>query len=288
MQEIRKNIEGILKSHNDRKQQLKALEYELGLLQQTLRPETIEGKVYAHYGGERVSGAQPSDKTADIVIEHFDRQRDARYHALKSVTYTMGIEVRRLEHYLSLIPSEESDIIRWCYFEGLSWAEIAQRTALTIRTLQRRRKHGLDGLIKLYSTVDSLPLNGTDARTYVRFVSYVHEERYVQCLERMKGSSRNLGIEAMAYLIAGCNELWDAGIDSFLNFETWELMPQEDRAESFSTQGAKLFRLACCFAREVAVNRLSHYINGYFPGLEHLHLELAIEAIRLVLFSSMQ
>jgi hypothetical protein len=288
MNEIRKHVESILNSYPDMKQQLKALRYEMDILQKTLDPGMIEDKVFAHSGGERVSSSQPRNQTADIVIEHVDGQRDARYHALKSIMYTMGLEVRRLEHHLALLPKEEADIIRWFYFDGLSWASIAKKTSLTIRSAQRRRKCGLDGLVNFYSVTDDLPLRADDARMKARFISYLHEERYSQCLERMEGTMRTPGTDAMLYIISGCNEFWNAGVDAFVNFETWELIPQEDMTESFSVQGAKLLRLAYCFAHEVAVERLPNVINGYFPGLEYVHLELAIEAMRIALFPILQ
>jgi hypothetical protein len=281
MKEIREHVESILKNHAGMKRQLKVLEYELDSLQKTLAPEIIEGKVFAHAGGERVSCSQPSDRTADIVIEHVDNQRDAKYHALKSVTYTMGLEVRRLEYYLSLLPKEESDVIRWLWFEGLSWSDITKKSLMSQSTLQRRKKQGFETLVGYYSLLDSLPAKADGLLAEARFISYLHAERYAQCLDRLKGTIRTPGIEAMMYLISGCNELWNTGIDTFFNFETLEAKQPEAAMESLSSQGAKLLRLACCYAQGFNPHNISQLLNSYFPGLEYVHLELAIESLRV-------
>jgi hypothetical protein len=85
----------------------------------------------------------------------------------------------------------------------------------------------------------------------------------------------------MMYLISGCNELWNAGIDNFFDFETWEAKQPGDAMESLSSQGAKLIRLACCYALDFNPHHISQLLNSYFPGLEYVHLELAIESLRV-------
>lgn len=281
MKDIKSYVENLLKNYPDMKRQMKALGYELEWLQRSLRPAAIENQVFAHSGGERVSCTQPRDQTADIVVEHVDSQRNARYHALKSVLYTMALEIRRLEYYLSLLPNEESDVIRLACFEGLSWNDIAKATSLTDRTMQRRRKRGIDRLVGFYTGIDSLPLTAGDMWTQVRFISYLHEERYSQCLRHMGGQKRTVGSDAMLYIISGCNELWDAGADTFLNFETRELIPQNNMTQSFSPQAAKLLRFAYCCMRGIPIHQLGDVINSYFQGLEYPYLEFAIEALRL-------
>ena len=151
MKDIRIQVENKLKSHMSQKQQLKALEYELDSINSTLHPEAIENKVFARTGGERVFSATPRDQTADIAVEHLDSLHFARYHELKNMVYSLNEGIRRLEYYLSLLPNEESEVIRWYYFERLSWNDIANKASLTARNLQYRRKRGLVRLVNLYN-----------------------------------------------------------------------------------------------------------------------------------------
>jgi hypothetical protein len=210
-----------------------------------------------------------------------DGQRNAKYYALKSVVYTLSTKIRRLDYYLSLLPNEESDTIRWFYFEGLSWADISKKTAVTVRSMQRRRKCGLDRLVNFYSVTDSLPRQAGSARLSIRFISHLHEERYLQCLSRIEGAHQTPGLKAMMYLISGCNELWNAGADSFLNFETREVLSEAAVEKSFSVQGARLLQLARFYSLDFNPRHLPDLINNYFPGLELVHLELAIESLRI-------
>jgi hypothetical protein len=286
MNEIRKHVESILNSYPDMKQQLKVMEFELDSLQPMLDPRVIEDKVFAHSGADRVSGVQPRDRTADIVIEHVDGQRDARYHALKSVVYTMSHEICRLEYYLSLLQKEDSAVLRHFYFEGMNLAAIAKSDLVSQSTVQRRKKRGFATLVKYYSALDSLSVQGGGLLPEARFISYLHEERYAQCMSRLTEMTRTPDIEAMMYIISGCNELWNAGIDTFINFETWEVTSRNCIEKSFSTQGEKLLLLTYYYALGFDPHNLSYIINSYFPGLEHVHLELAIESLRVARFFS--
>ncbi len=211
-----------------------------------------------------------------------DSQRNARYYALKSVVGSLSVEVRRMDYYLSLLPIEESTVIRCFYFEGMNLMEITQNSTVSQSTVQRRKKQGLDRLTGYYSVLDNLSDTLTDgSHSGIRFISYMHEERYAQCLERMKDTIRMSGTEAIVYIISGCDELWNAGVDAFLDFETWEVKAPEALIESLSEQAAKLLRLACCYALGFNPRHLSQLISRFFSGLEYVHLELAIESLRV-------
>jgi len=286
MSDIRNHVESMLNNYTNMVQELKILEFEMKNITTSLDPRVIENMVFSHPDNERVSGSFLSDKTANIAIEHVDSQRNARYHAMKNLIYNMHLEVRRLEHYLSLLPKEESDVIKWFYFEGLSWAAITKITLVTQRTMQRRKQRGFDKLVGYYSVVNKLSIQVDDIRMRVRFISYVHEEQYIKCLDRAKKDLAP-GVKAMLYIISGCNELWNAGPDTFFDFETGEVIPQESITATYSDEGAKLLRLAYCYAYGLKMDQrqLLHVLYNYFWGLEHIHLELAIEAMRLALFS---
>ncbi|MDL2234464.1 hypothetical protein LJC63_12935, partial [Ruminococcaceae bacterium OttesenSCG-928-L11] len=168
MSDIRKQVESILKSHTEMKRQLSVLEYELDAQQRMLDPTVIEDKVFSHPEGEWVSGSRPSNKTADIVVEHIDSQRNAKYHALKNLIYNMRLEVNRLEYSLSLLPQEEAEVIRWFYFEELGWAAITAKTLVSQSTVQRRKRNGFEKLVSHYAVLDKLSVQSDDVRTRAR------------------------------------------------------------------------------------------------------------------------
>lgn len=282
MLEHKKHVETLLNNYTAMKQELNVLEYEMKRITPSLNSDTIESLSLAHSDSEWVSGYHLSNKTADIVVEHLNSQMGAEYHALKNLIYNMRLELRRLEYYLTLLPNEESKVIKWSYFEGLSWRTITAKAHASQSTMQRRRKRGVDRLVGFYDVLDKLDKE-EDIRKKARFTGYVHEEQYALCLELAK-DIRSPGIDAMLYIISGCNELWNAGLESFLNFETGKIIPSESMTEKFTDNGAKLLRLAYCFAQGLELERLIDVLWLYFPGLEHIHLELAIEAMRMTLF----
>jgi len=282
MSDIRKHVESTLKNYTKMVQELRVLEFELDNLNTPLDSRAIESAVLSRPNNEWVSNSFRSDKTSDIVVDHIDSQRNAKYHALINLIRNMRLETRRLEHYLTLLPEEEADVIRWFYFEDFNWPTITAKALASQSTMQRRRRRGVERLAGFYSVLNEI--NKEDMRMKAQFTGYLHEEQYTHCIE-LAGDIRNPGIDAMLYIISGCNELWNAGPESFLNFKTGKIIPSESMTEEFSDNGAKLLRLAYCFAQGLELGRLLDVIRLYFPGLEHVHLELAIEAIRLALFS---
>jgi len=91
------------------------------------------------------------------------------------------------------------------------------------------------------------------------------------------------GIEALLYIISGCNELWNAGPNTFYNFETGEIFCQEHTTQPLSEESERLLSLACSFSLGLVWDRLTNVLL-HFRELEHVHLELAIEALQIALF----
>lgn len=284
MREIKKHVESMLWKYSGMKRELKVLEFEMENLTKPLSRESVENGIFAHSIGEWGSASSYSDRTATIATEHVDRQRGAKYYALKSLICTMRLETTRLEHYLSLLPTKEAEVIRWFYIDGLSWPEITPKGSVSLKTLQRRRKQGLDELTKYYAVAEAVACGGSQLQ--VRFISYIHEERYMRCLAQWE-KYLTPGTQALLYIICGCNELWDAGPDTFFDFEQEKMISQESIPEDYSPGTAILLRLAYCYATGVEMNQaqLLHILRSYFTGLEHVYLELAIEALGIVLFS---
>ena len=154
MNELKMQVESILFKYSFMKNKLTILEFELRNLTPALRADIIEGNTFALSGNERGSGFHISDRTADMVVDHVDRQRDGRYYALTAMVHDLNRETTRVEYYISLLPEEEAAVIRWFYFDGLPWAKITEKADVVQRTLERRKKRGLDKLVYYYSILD--------------------------------------------------------------------------------------------------------------------------------------
>ncbi len=137
-------------------------------------------------------------------------------------------------------------------------------------------------LAKFYAALDSIDLKNLNIRARVRFVSYIHEERFTDCLNRT-GSHREPGVESLLYLISGCNELWNAGAEAFYDFKTGATISYKDTEHVFTGNGKELLRLGYHLANGFDRTDLLHTLQSFFPGLEYIHLELAIEAVKLAL-----
>lgn len=283
MKEIKKQVEFILHNYITMKREVQVLEFELKRITTSLHPEIIEGLILSHSDQEHVNGSYHSDKTAEIAVEHFDSQINGEYHALRTLISNMRSELYRLDFYLSLIPEKEAEVIRMFYIEGLTWTQITEKTLCAPRSMQRSKEQGLEQLIHYYTILDKLDAQKLDIRTKVRFVGYIHEERFMECLERI-GENMRTGTEAALYIMAGCNELWQAGVDTLFDFEAGVIKSDAINDIPLSDNGAKLLKLADHFTLHFDKGNTVNVLRYYFPGLEYVHLELAIEAIKLALF----
>ena len=281
MKEIRGHVESILRGYPAMKKELGVLRFELARITSSLHPEVIMNETFARSGNERVAGSRPGDKTADIVVEHIDSQRNSVYHALSALIHNNQIELQRLEYYLSLLPEDEAEVVKLFYCDGLSWEEIIKSASCSFSTLRRKKKKGVDKLSYYYSILDSFSPDNLNLKTRLRFIGYIHEERFTGCLQRAGVSTP--GTEALLFIISGCNELWAAGVETFFNFDEGEPVICAERNLTFSDNGVHMLRLAYHLAKGIERNNLVSELWYCCAGLEHVNLELAIEAIKLAL-----
>ena len=283
MKEIKNQVENLLRNYTAMKNEVQVLEYELKRFAPNLRSEIIRDLTFSRHNHEHVSGTHISDKTANIAIEHCDSQINGEYHALRTLISNMRFTLHRIDYYLSLIPEKEASVIKQFYFEKLTLYQISDIAFCVPRTLQRWKEQGLEKLSRYYMITDKIDSKKLDLLTMVRFVSYIHEERFTQCLKRVEQNIPH-NVKAFLYIISGCNELWQVGIEVFYDFESGGPINRTDIKHSFSENNRELLRLAYRIVRRFDKDELVHILRHYFPCLEYIHLELAIEAVKLALF----
>jgi len=281
MNEMKTQVVNILQSYMTMKREVQVLIFELQRFAPNLHSETIKNLTFSNPNYERVSSSRLSDKTANIAIEHYDSQINGAYHAIRTLISNMQFELSRIGYYLSLIPNDEALVLKLFYFERVTIAKISTTIHRSQRTVHRMKDSAFEKLMRYYTILDKMDPDSLDIRTRVRFIGYIHEERFSSCLKRT-AKRRTPGIEAMLYIFCGCNELWQAGIDTFFDFEAGATISCAGNA--FSDNGRKLLSLAYHLANSFDRNNLVHDLRYYFPDLEYVHLELAIEALKAALF----
>jgi len=281
MSEIKTRIANILQNYMTMKREVQVLIFELQRFASNLHSETIQNLTFSHSNSERVSGSRFSDKTANIAIEHYDSQINGEYHVIRTLINNMQFELSRIDYYLSLIPDDEALVLKLFYFERVTVVKISETVHRSQRTVHRMKDNAFERLTHYYTILDKMDPDSLDIRTRMRFIGYIHEERFSSCLERT-AKNKTPGIEAMLYILCGCNELWQVGIETLFDFESGVTIKYA--SDALSDNVRKLLSLAFHLANSFDRNNLVRDLRYYFPDLEYVHLELAIEALKAALF----
>jgi predicted DNA-binding protein YlxM (UPF0122 family) len=263
------------------KRGVQVLEFELKQFIPNIAAEDIKNLTFAASTREIVSSSGHSDKTAKIAIDHFDRQINGEYHALRTLIGNMQVEIKRIEYYLSLLPKKEAAVIKMFYFENLTWDQIAKRTFWAPRSLQRYKARGIEELVKLYSMLEMLDAQNLEILARVCFISYIHEDRYMECLKQCR-EVRNPSVKAFLYLISGCNELWKIGAENLMDIETGVTI-KLDIGKAPLSEGARMLLQLAYHLAEGFDGDAVHVLQCFFPKLEYVYLELAIKGLKMVL-----
>jgi len=115
-----------------------------------------DGQGYRH-------GGHPSDKTMAIALQYKNIKRereDDSYFDIKRELRSLEPEARRLEHYVSILGSPETDAIRLLYFERKTWDEAAHQLNTSRQTLSRYRKSAINGLASMYAALSGIKCDG--------------------------------------------------------------------------------------------------------------------------------
>ncbi len=59
-------------------------------------------------------------------------------------------EVDRLEHYIQLLPEQQSVLLRRYFLDGVGWNELCAEMCLSSKTLRKLREKAVDALTEMY------------------------------------------------------------------------------------------------------------------------------------------
>ena len=152
--EIRRLVIEKLKNYNQNRQRLAALRYERENFSGIDVDEVISSMNFSHdaAGGMALTG-HVSDKTCHIALsyqEEAERQTQETRAAIAEEYRALLKEVERLDHYISLLESQEEAVIRMTYMDHRTNDEISNAMRVSTRTVRNIRSRALDNLCEMY------------------------------------------------------------------------------------------------------------------------------------------
>lgn len=157
--ETKTYVIGLLESYQKRSKQIDLLHYELSHPSRVSANEMIGAMSMAHGDGASRSGSHISDKTLYIALNYQTRTENANSDATAEVVerlIELETEQDKLLHCISLLEQREAQVIRFYYFEKLSWENIATRISVAPRTAHRIKNEAVNALAEMYSFTDTL------------------------------------------------------------------------------------------------------------------------------------
>ena len=147
-------VVGLLESYHKRTKQIELLHYELSHPARVSADEMIGAMSLAHGDGTGHSSGHISDKTLYIALNYQSKTEKANSDAATEIVerlMELESEQNKLLHYISLLDIREAQVIRFFYFERLSWENIAKKVNVAPRTAHRIKNEAIDALAEMYS-----------------------------------------------------------------------------------------------------------------------------------------
>lgn len=153
--DMKAHVLSLLETYSKRKREIDVLSYELAHPAQVSPAEQIEAMTYAHGNAEgRPSIGHISDKTLYIALNYQEKAEKLNAGVVNEVTrqlIEMQHEQSRLEYYVSLLESRQSEVIQRTYFSPEPQEAIAKALNISVRTVQAVKAQAIEALVELYS-----------------------------------------------------------------------------------------------------------------------------------------
>lgn len=158
--EQRKRVIDTLKAYPKKTQQIRLLRYELEHPSRISEEELIESLSLSKSedGGGRTKG-RISNKTMMIALQVQDAAQRMNGDVVMEIAQELAdleAEVDRIDYYLSLLDEDRATVIRRCYIEQKTWAEIESELGLSQRALINRRDDGVGELAEMFGFLDRI------------------------------------------------------------------------------------------------------------------------------------
>ena len=152
----------LLRSYRSKKRMIEQLRFELQNPSQVTAAELLRSMSIGRTEFSTVHSSGISDKTMSVVAHYNDITEKMNIETLDEIKRELRVllkETEKLEHYVSLLESNHSEVIKLRDFEGKHWCEIETELNTTERRLRARRTAAIEQLAAMYEFVDELMEN---------------------------------------------------------------------------------------------------------------------------------
>ena len=153
--DIENMVVDLLKTYRGKKRKIEQLRFELENIPKLSDSEIIDSMALGSSvsDGGFIGGNHISDKTMMIALKYREAGEQLVSDSVRQIAQELSAmeeEINRLEHYLSLLPENLSEIIRLFFFEGVQNACISERLGISLPTVVNRKKAAVRELTTMY------------------------------------------------------------------------------------------------------------------------------------------
>ena len=143
-----------LEEYRANKRRIDALRYELEQYCDVTPEEMIESMNFSHGGdGVRSSAGHTSDKTPYIALNYLKQAEEENRRTKEEILaeyFPVVRKVDRLEHYISLLESQEAVVIYLTYRDRLKNVDIAKRIGISAKSVSNVKRRAIAHLCQLF------------------------------------------------------------------------------------------------------------------------------------------
>ena len=143
-----------LEEYRANKRRIDALRYELEQYCDVTPEEMIDSMNFSHgRDGARSSTGHTSDKTPYIALNYLKRAEEENRRTKEEILaeyFPIVRKVDRLEHYISLLESQEAAVVYLTYGDRLKNVDIARRLKVSVKSVSNIRKRAIAHLRQMF------------------------------------------------------------------------------------------------------------------------------------------
>ena len=157
MDQMENYVIDLLETYRDRERKINILHYNMEHPAKVDGTEQIEAMNYGRNDSAGHTKGHISNKTLYIALNYEEQAAKANAEMLSEIAdelFELERQQKRLVDYVGLLEKRQADIVRFIYMEGLSTKAVADRYALTYRTIDRIKSAAVKNLAEMYAYSD--------------------------------------------------------------------------------------------------------------------------------------
>ena len=157
MDQMENYVIDLLETYRDRERKINILHYNMEHPAKVGGIEQIESMNYGRNDRAGHTKGHISNKTLYIALNYEEQAAKANAEMLSEIAdelFELERQKKRLVYYVGLLEKRQADIVRFIYMEGLSTKAVADRYALTYRTIDRIKSAAVKNLAEMYAYSD--------------------------------------------------------------------------------------------------------------------------------------